>query len=66
MLVVGTESLIDKSKSVKTTLMPLFGENTSIEGIDSKNACYGGTQAFIHAVDWIYSRYEIEGTILKL
>ncbi|KAI6190065.1 hypothetical protein M3Y97_00076400 [Aphelenchoides bicaudatus] len=61
MLVVGTESLIDKSKSVKTTLMPLFGKNTQIEGVDCKNACYGGTQALFHAVDWIYSRYEIEG-----
>jgi hydroxymethylglutaryl-CoA synthase len=62
MLVVGTESLIDKSKSVKTALMPLFGKNTCVEGVDIKNACYGGTQALFHAVDWIYSRYEFEGT----
>lgn len=38
---VGTETIIDKSKSVKTVLMDLFSENTDIEGIDSKNACYG-------------------------
>lgn len=38
---VGTETIIDKSKSVKTVLMDLFHENTDIEGIDSKNACYG-------------------------
>lgn len=38
---VGTETLVDKSKAVKTVLMALFPENTDIEGIDSKNACYG-------------------------
>lgn len=38
---VGTETIIDKSKSVKTVLMDLFPENSDIEGIDSKNACYG-------------------------
>lgn len=63
MVVVGTESQIDKSKSVKTTLMPLFGNNTFIEGVDCKNACYGGTQALIHAIDWVYSRYQIEGEL---
>ncbi|KAI6116817.1 hydroxymethylglutaryl-coenzyme A synthase C terminal-domain-containing protein [Pisolithus croceorrhizus] len=44
---VGTETIIDKSKSVKTTLMDLFAEsgNFDIEGIDSKNACYGSTAA---------------------
>lgn len=52
---VGTETLIDKSKSVKTQLMPLFGDNTDIEGIDSKNACYGGTAALFNAVNWIES-----------
>lgn len=36
-LEVGTETLVDKSKSVKSTLMTLFQEhgNTSIEGIDT-------------------------------
>jgi 3-hydroxy-3-methylglutaryl CoA synthase len=47
--------LIDKSKSVKTVLMDLFGDNTDIEGIDSKNACYGGTAALFNAVNWIES-----------
>ena len=44
---VGTETIIDKSKSVKTVLMDLFATagNTDIEGIDSKNACYGSTAA---------------------
>uniref|UniRef100_A0AC35FTK7 Hydroxymethylglutaryl-CoA synthase n=1 Tax=Panagrolaimus sp. PS1159 TaxID=55785 RepID=A0AC35FTK7_9BILA len=59
-LCVGTETLVDKSKSVKTHLMQLFGENTDIEGVDVKNACFGGTQALLHAIDWIYSNYEFE------
>lgn len=54
-LEVGTESLVDKSKSAKTSLMPLFGENTSLEGVTSMNACYGGTAALLHTVDWVES-----------
>lgn len=56
-LEVGTETIIDKSKSVKSTLMTLFGEhgNTEIEGIDTTNACYGGFNAFSNAVNWIES-----------
>ena len=52
---VGTETIIDKSKSVKTVLMDLFAPhgNTDIEGIDSKNACYGGTAALFNAINWI-------------
>ena len=54
---VGTETIIDKSKSVKTVLMDLFAShgNTDIEGIDSKNACYGGTAALFNAVNWMES-----------
>lgn len=54
---VGTETIIDKSKSVKTTLMDLFAEsgNLDIEGIDSKNACYGSTAALFNAINWIES-----------
>ena len=54
---VGTETIIDKSKSVKTTLMDLFADsgNFDIEGIDSKNACYGSTAALFNAVSWIES-----------
>ncbi|KAK1463808.1 hydroxymethylglutaryl-CoA synthase [Colletotrichum cuscutae] len=54
-LEVGTETLLDKSKSVKTVLMQLFGENTNIEGVDTVNACYGGTNAFLNSVNWIES-----------
>ncbi|WFD00486.1 hydroxymethylglutaryl-CoA synthase [Malassezia yamatoensis] len=54
---VGTETIIDKSKAVKTMLMELFAPhgNTDIEGIDSKNACYGGTAALFNAINWIES-----------
>lgn len=57
-LEVGTESLIDKAKSVKTVLMQLFepSGNTSLEGADTTNACYGGTNALFNAVNWIESR----------
>ena len=56
-LEVGTETILDKSKSTKTVLMQLFAEsgNTSVEGIDTTNACYGGTQALFNAVSWVES-----------
>lgn len=57
-LEVGTESPIDKAKSVKTVLTQLFepAGNTSLEGVDTVNACYGGTSALFNAVNWIESR----------
>lgn len=56
-LEVGTETLVDKSKSVKTVLMQLFEEagNTDIEGVDTTNACYGGTAALFNAAAWVES-----------
>ncbi|KAM0426670.1 hypothetical protein ACHAPT_007986 [Fusarium lateritium] len=54
-LEVGTETLLDKSKSVKTVLMQLFGDNTNIEGVDTINACYGGTNAIFNSINWIES-----------
>ncbi|CAH1415585.1 unnamed protein product [Lactuca virosa] len=49
-LEVGSETVIDKSKSIKTFLMQIFEEcgNTDIEGVDSTNACYGGTAALFN------------------
>ncbi|QRV73413.1 hydroxymethylglutaryl-CoA synthase [Ceratobasidium sp. AG-Ba] len=57
-LEIGTETLVDKSKSVKTTLMDLFASsgNFDIEGVDSKNACYGSTAALFNAINWVESR----------
>ncbi|RIA91322.1 hydroxymethylglutaryl-CoA synthase [Glomus cerebriforme] len=54
---VGTETIIDKSKSVKTVIMQIFKEsgNTDIEGIDTTNACYGGTAALFNALNWVES-----------
>lgn len=54
---VGTESLVDKSKSTKTVLMSLFegSGNTDIEGATVVNACYGGTAALLNALVWVDS-----------
>lgn len=56
-LEVGTETIIDKSKSVKSVLMQLFEPYgvTDIEGIDTTNACYGGTAALFNAISWVES-----------
>ncbi|QDZ22815.1 polyketide synthase [Chloropicon primus] len=54
---VGTESCVDRSKSIKSFLMRLFEEkgNTSVEGVDNTNACYGGTAAFFNSIAWMQS-----------
>lgn len=54
---MGTETLIDKSKSVKTYLMEYFENrgNTDIEGAMSINACYGGTAAVFNSLAWMES-----------
>jgi len=56
-LEVGSETVIDKSKSIKTWLMQIFEKsgNTDIEGVDSSNACYGGTAALLNCVNWVES-----------
>lgn len=56
-LEVGTETIIDKSKSVKSVLMQLFeaSGNSDVEGVDTTNACYGGTAAVFNAVNWVES-----------
>lgn len=40
-LEVGTETMLDKSKSVKSVLMQLFEKsgNFNVEGVDTVNAC---------------------------
>jgi hydroxymethylglutaryl-CoA synthase len=57
-LEVGTETILDKAKSIKTVLMQLFSPcgNTDILGVDTMNACYGGTNALFNAVNWVESR----------
>lgn len=54
-LEVGTETLVDKSKSSKTVLMDLFPDNTDMEGATVINACYGGTAALLNAFLWVES-----------
>ena len=56
-LEVGTETILDKSKSVKTVLMSALSEYgvCDVEGVDTTNACYGGTAALFHAIDWLES-----------
>ena len=56
-LEVGTETVLDKSKSVKTVLMQLFEDsgNNDVEGVDTTNACFGGTAALFNAINWLES-----------
>ena len=52
-LEIGTETLIDKSKSIKTELMNILKGNMDVEGATVLNACYGGTAALFNTVDWL-------------
>ena len=57
MMYVGSESLIDRSKSIKSNLMMLFNEHGcyDVEGSDTYNACYGGTAALLTCMNWVVS-----------
>lgn len=54
-LEVGTETVMDRSKSMKSRLMSLFVKsgNTEVEGLDNTNACYGGTAALLNSLAWL-------------
>lgn len=56
-LSVSSETLVDKSKSIKSVLMQLFekSDNFDVEGVDYMNACYAGTAGLFDAVSWIQS-----------
>jgi len=56
---VGTETIADHSKSVKSVIMQLFADsgNTSVEGIDNIHACYAGTAALFNSIAWVESSY---------
>ena len=43
MLYVGSESMIDRVKSIKSNLMALFQQHNchNVDGVDTYNACYG-------------------------
>ena len=57
MLQVSSESLLDRSKSIKSHLMALFEPHgcTNIEGVDNYHACYGGTAALFTCTNWVES-----------
>lgn len=61
---VGTETQLDKSKSLKSYIMNIFDtsfdSNTNIEGVDNINACYGGSQSFFDACNWVESHLHEE------
>ena len=56
-LEVGTESQVDRAKSTKSFLMGFFQPEGlhSVEGLDTYNACYGGTNALFSTVGWVQS-----------
>ena len=56
-LEVGTESQVDRAKSTKSFLMTFFKEDEmhNVEGLDTYNACYGGTNALFSTVSWVQS-----------
>jgi hydroxymethylglutaryl-CoA synthase len=56
-LEIGTESSVDRSKSIKTFLMQLFPTNRSLLGVGNVNACYGGTSALLNSVAWLESSH---------
>lgn len=57
-LEIGTETIHDHSKSIKTDIMEFFRKfnNFDIEGVTSYNACYGGTAALFNTIAWMESR----------
>ena len=56
-LEVGSESQVDRAKSVKSFLMAFFQDEAlhSVEGADTYNACYGGTNALFSTANWVES-----------
>ena len=58
LMYVGSESLLDRSKSIKSNLMMLWNEHGcyDVEGVDTYNACYGGTAALLNCMNWAQSQ----------
>ena len=56
MVQVGSESLLDRSKSLKSHLMALFPAGAAnVEGVDAYHACYGGTASLLACANWVGS-----------
>mmetsp|Transcript_4549 Transcript_4549/g.8008 ORF Transcript_4549/g.8008 Transcript_4549/m.8008 type:complete len:507 (+) Transcript_4549:185-1705(+) len=59
---VGTETLTDKSKSTKTSLMQLLPEeHRDLAGVTHLNACFGGTSALWEALCYLSSPFAEKG-----
>lgn len=59
-LEVGTETLIDKCKTVKSVVCSgLFPGVRDIHGSESKGACFAGTQSIVNAANWVRSNYAL-------
>lgn len=56
-IAVGTETGVDRSKSVMSYLVQYFQEhgNTTLQGSDHQHGCYGGTSALFSVADWVAS-----------
>jgi hydroxymethylglutaryl-CoA synthase len=52
---IGTESIIDGSKSIKSIILDLFPNKKPYHGLDHHNACYGGTASLLHCMQWLQS-----------
>ncbi|VDD89608.1 unnamed protein product [Enterobius vermicularis] len=59
-IIVGSETITDKSKGVFTALSQLFDKNNEIFGAECIGACYAGTSALFNAIDWIYANWQRE------
>ena len=57
-LEIGTESMVDRSRSMKSYIMEhIFraSGNLDLEGCTSIMACYGGTNALFNSLKWLES-----------
>lgn len=65
---VGTETIMDRSKSIKSQLLPLFDKSRPQPhyGLDTYNACYGGTASLLHALAWLQSDQWAESAPLAM
>ncbi|CAK9087574.1 Hydroxymethylglutaryl-CoA synthase 1 (HMG-CoA synthase 1) (3-hydroxy-3-methylglutaryl coenzyme A synthase 1) [Durusdinium trenchii] len=55
---IGTESIQDRSKSMKSYVMDIFeryANESNIEGVDQYNACYGGQACGLCTLSWVES-----------
>eukprot|EP00434_Breviolum_minutum_P025189 symbB.v1.2.022250.t3/scaffold1931.1/size95788/1 len=55
---IGTESIQDRSKSMKSYIMDIFeryANESNIEGVDQYNACYGGQACGLCTLSWVES-----------